>query len=73
MHIIPLTPFPRPYPCAVDSTSQKGWSLHSAIYPTIRRGMPKDTIRNQSIFDFGEEANKEIHKEAHLKETGSDD
>lgn len=31
--------------------------------------MLKDTIANQSELDFGEEAYKEIHKQAHLKET----
>lgn len=29
----------------------------------------KDTFTNQSKFDFGEEVYKEIHKQAHLKET----
>lgn len=31
--------------------------------------MLKDTITDQSEFDFAEEAHKEIHKQAHLKET----
>lgn len=29
----------------------------------------KDTVANQSEFDFVEEMNKEIHKQTHLKET----
>lgn len=44
-------------------------SLCSNHCVQVNSDMLKDTVPNQSKFEFGEEAYKEIHKKAHLKET----